>query len=167
MTSPGWCDRYTTHPSGLSLPWVWSPTPVSSHVSKGKVFPWEDPWGSLEMEEFLQWGLRTQNHLLWPNGEGFSEKVVFELSMGGESTAEKGHVKDTEARKSTAHFRSSKWLKWTNKGKMHLFFLVRKITITKLGVFLDFPGGPVVKNLPISAEDTVLAQEDPTCHGGT
>ena len=47
------------------------------------------------------------------------------------------------------------------------FFLVRKITITKLGVFLDFPGGPVVKNLPISAEDTVLAQEDPTCHGGT
>ena len=58
-------------------------------------------------------------------------------------------------------------MKWTNKGKMHLFFLVRKITITKLGVFLDFPGGPVVKNLPISAEDTVLAQEDPTCHGGT
>ena len=53
VISSGWCDRYTTHPSGLSLPWVWSPTPVSSHVSKGKVFPWEDPWGSLEMEEFL------------------------------------------------------------------------------------------------------------------
>ena len=53
------------------------------------------------------------------------------------------------------------------KAKCIFFFLVRKITITKLGVFLDFPGGPVVKNLPISAEDTVLAQEDPTCHGGT
>ena len=29
----------------------------------------------------------------------------------------------------------------------------------------NFPGGPVVKNLPANAEDTgsVLVQEDPTC----
>ena len=36
---------------------------------------------------------------------------------------------------------------------LFFFFLVRKITITKLGIFLDFPGGPVVKNLPVNAED--------------
>ena len=31
----------------------------------------------------------------------------------------------------------------------------------------DFPGGPVVKNLPASVGDIdmILVQEDPTCHG--
>ena len=113
------------------------PNPCFPTCLEGKVLPSEDPWGSLEMEEFLQWGLRAQNHLLWPNGEGFSEKVVFELSMGGESTAEKGHAKDAESGKFTAHFRSSKWSRWHSrlgdKQRQSAFFVVRKNHYNKAG----------------------------------
>ena len=60
---------------------------------------------------------------------------------------------------------ASDWSGQTKAKCTFFFFLVRKITITKLGIFLDFPGGPVVKNLPVNAEDTGLAREDPTCYG--
>lgn len=117
-TSPGWCDRHTTHPRLVSTV-IWSPTSFFKCL-EGESVSLRGSLGLTELEEFFRGAWELRIIYSDPNGRGFLREGVFELRREV-TNSEKG-MSWTEAGKSTAHFRSSKWLKWTNKGKVHFFF---------------------------------------------
>lgn len=74
----------------------------------------------------------------WPDHGGFSEKAVFELSIGGESTREERAGQRHRQEDPQLIFGTAKWLKWSGLGskyKQSAFFLLKKITVTKLRIF--------------------------------
>lgn len=82
----------------------------------------------IPLEEGSFWDLRVI-YSYWPDHGGFSEKAVFELSIGGEFTREERAGQGHRQEGSQLIFGTAKWLKWSGLGskyKQSAFFLLEK-----------------------------------------